>query len=232
MTAQAQTIRLMPQHDQPSSRTGATLSATLVPLGPDCADQAAIRQAVADLTNGPGLRAAAQLSRFLRFIVEESLAGRGDKLKAYTIATCALGRPSDFDPSRDPIVRVEATRLRAALANYYAAQGEAAPVRLHLVPGSYRPVIEIQAGTAPSKAAASRPTAPPPPARKPQLRTQANSGVLTWIVGASLVMNLFAAATIGFGLHALAQFRDAHPTMHALMERLAAQEQSEPLAKP
>ena len=52
---------------------------------------------------------------FLSFIVEETLAGRSSQLKGYTIAVAVYGRPERFDPQVDPIVRVEAGRLRRAL---------------------------------------------------------------------------------------------------------------------
>ena len=75
---------------------------------------------------------------FLRFVVETTLAGRGDRLKGYTIGVEALGRREDFDPQIDPIVRVEAGRLRAALARYYAGPGRNEPVVIELPRGAYR----------------------------------------------------------------------------------------------
>ena len=53
--------------------------------------------------------------KFLRYISEECLSGRQERLKGYTIATDVFGRPDNFNPSSDGIVRIEATRLRAAL---------------------------------------------------------------------------------------------------------------------
>jgi hypothetical protein len=64
-----------------------------------------------------------QLRAFLEYIVEAGLAGRGSLLKSYSIATQALGRPVNFDPATDAIVRVEAKRLRQALTRIYAKQG-------------------------------------------------------------------------------------------------------------
>lgn len=116
----------------------------LEPLAPKLVDDDLVEVALGQLLASSRLRSAVQLRRFLTFVVEESLAGRGDKLKAYTIATHALGRPVDFDPSKDPIVRVEATRLRAALTAYYADEGRGATIRFHMLPGSYRPMIEVR----------------------------------------------------------------------------------------
>ncbi len=61
-----------------------------------------------------------RLADFLRYIVETTLAGRSDEIKGYTIAVEALGRPRASNPQSDPIVRVEATRLRRALERYYS----------------------------------------------------------------------------------------------------------------
>ena len=63
----------------------------------------------------PNFTGANQLAHFLRFVVEETLAGRGQSLKQYTIAVKALGRLTGFDPQTDTIVRVQAGRLRRAL---------------------------------------------------------------------------------------------------------------------
>src|SRR5688572_29745405 len=62
--------------------------------------------------------------KFLRYVVEETLAGRADRIKAYSIATIVFERHADFDPQTDPIIRIEASRLRRALDHYYLAAGQ------------------------------------------------------------------------------------------------------------
>lgn len=119
-----------------------------MPLSADMPDLAAVQAAIHRLRQSERMASAAQLRRFFDYIVAESLAGRGDKLKAYSIATGALGRPEDFDPGRDPIVRVEATRLRGVLAAYYADEGRDETLRLRVPPGSYQPVVEFVAAHA------------------------------------------------------------------------------------
>jgi hypothetical protein len=95
----------------------------------------------------PGFDKSEQLKSFLRFIVEETIAGRGEQIKAYTIAVDALGRDVNFDPQLDPIVRVEAGRLRRALEHYYAREGRYAPMIIELPIGHYLPVFrEVSAG--------------------------------------------------------------------------------------
>lgn len=86
-------------------------------------------------------RAAPQLSAFLSFIVERTVEGRAAELKGYTIAVEGLGRPADFNPQLDPIVRVEAGRLRRALAQYYAGDGRDDPVQISMPVGGYVPVF-------------------------------------------------------------------------------------------
>jgi tetratricopeptide (TPR) repeat protein len=84
-------------------------------------------------------RSAPQLTAFLTFVVEQTLAGRAGELKGYTIAVEAFGRPPEFDPQSDPIVRVEAGRLRKALNLYFAAEGIDDPLRITIPVGAYVP---------------------------------------------------------------------------------------------
>ena len=58
-------------------------------------------------------------SRLLRYIVEESAAGRGGRLNQFSLGIDALDRGADFDPTTDSGVRVEVGRLRSKLREYY-----------------------------------------------------------------------------------------------------------------
>ena len=80
---------------------------------------------------------AGRASDFLRFVVEQTLAGNGQRLKGYTIGVEVFGRPADFDAQSDALVRVEAGRLRRRLVEYYAGEGSADPVRIELPRGTY-----------------------------------------------------------------------------------------------
>jgi tetratricopeptide (TPR) repeat protein len=115
---------------------------------------ARIRAALERVVSSATLSNSPQLVSFLRFVVEEALAGRGERLKAYTIATAALGRTADFDPQSDPIVRVEATRLRAMLARYYEGPGRDDPVMIEIARGSYVPTFKDRPAPGPDKRAA------------------------------------------------------------------------------
>lgn len=96
--------------------------------------------------------------RFLRHVVEETLAGRADRIKGYSVATAVFERDDDFDPQLDPIVRIEAGRLRRALQHYYLTAGRHDPVRILIPKGSYVPTFE-QVGPTTNPA----PTAGSPP---------------------------------------------------------------------
>ena len=102
-------------------------------------DTAEIRAALTRILSSDGFSGGAQLAAFLRHIVEETLAGRSERIRAYTIGVEALGRPASFDPQRDPIVRVEANRLRQALATYYAGSGSDEDLVIEVPRGRYVP---------------------------------------------------------------------------------------------
>jgi hypothetical protein len=98
-----------------------------------------IRAVLGRIAASAAFRASPRLTAFLRYIVERALAGEGGRLKGYTIAVEALGRGVDFDPQADPIVRVEAGRLRRRLEHYFAGEGAGEPVVIELPLGSYVP---------------------------------------------------------------------------------------------
>ena len=89
----------------------------------------------------PPFKTSPQLTAFLVYVVNEELDGRGELIKAYSVAVDALGRPDSFDPSSDPVIRVIATRLRKALDTFYDKPDPGVPYRIRLVRGSYRPVF-------------------------------------------------------------------------------------------
>jgi hypothetical protein len=113
----------------------------VAPLDPERPHPDDIREGLRRIVNSSPFRDAYRLSSFLSFIVEMTLMGDGKKLKAYTIAVEALGRGTDFDPQIDPIVRVEAVRLRHALARYYSGTGRDDPLVIEVPRGSYVPAF-------------------------------------------------------------------------------------------
>jgi len=81
-----------------------------------------------------------QLLRFLRFVVNEALTGGGAKERV--IGMEVFRRPPDYDAGADPVVRVEARRLRRKLAEYYSGQGREDPLEIRLPKGGYVPIFE------------------------------------------------------------------------------------------
>ena len=96
----------------------------------------------------------ARMARFLRYTVELALDGKGSDIKEYRIGLDVFDRRSDYDPRVDPIVRVEARRLRQKLAAYYAAEGVADEVVIDFEKGNYVPFFRPRTpATAPAPAA-------------------------------------------------------------------------------
>jgi TolB-like protein/Tfp pilus assembly protein PilF len=89
-----------------------------------------------------------RLSAFLRFVVDETLKGRGETLKEPVLAHQLYGKEANFDGASNPIVRVDARRLRDKLREYYG--GRTDPVVISLPKGSYVPAFEFRAGTTPA----------------------------------------------------------------------------------
>ena len=97
-----------------------------------------VLEALEAIVSSAEFLASPHLAAFLTYCVTETLEGRASGIKAYTVATGVLGRPPYFDPQTDPIVRVEATRLRRAMERYYSGIGSSDPVRIEMPRGGYQ----------------------------------------------------------------------------------------------
>lgn len=82
-----------------------------------------------------------RLRKMLEYVMAKFLTGQCDLLKEYTIGLEVFDRGTSFDPTSDPIVRVEASRLRHKLSWYYSSEGKTSPFRIELPKGTYSPVI-------------------------------------------------------------------------------------------
>jgi hypothetical protein len=131
---------------------------TLAPIGEqrngreDGPQSDEILDALARIIGSRQLRESAQLQHFFDYIVRETLAGRQDGLKEYTIGCRVFNRKPDYDTRHDGIVRVQATSLRKRLDKYYSDEGTADTVGIELPRGGYVPsfhyrpaVIEVPA---------------------------------------------------------------------------------------
>jgi len=119
---------------------------------------------------------AGRLSRFLRYIVQETIAERAAAIKEYCIGVEVYDRPQEYDPKQDAIVRVEAGRLRSKLDRYYASSGSGNPLRIALPKGTYVPEF-----------AAAAPAGPPPPTRFPRRLVYAGVAVVI-LVASTLIL--------------------------------------------
>ena len=94
---------------------------------------------------------APRISRFLKFVINEELAGRGARINGTQIAIEVYDRDQTFDPKTDPIVRVEAQRLRRILDKYYADGSNQGKIQITIPKGGYRPSFQ-QPGQEPDSA--------------------------------------------------------------------------------
>ena len=92
-----------------------------------------------------------RLKRFISFIVTETVAGRSGELKEYVIGVQVFAKDPSFDPRTDPIVRVQARRLRARLVKYYREEGQGDEIAIDLPKGGYSPVFRRKESTASGK---------------------------------------------------------------------------------
>lgn len=97
------------------------------------------------------LSKSANLARLLQYICNVYFEGKAQDLKEYNIGVEALGRPPDFDPTANSIVRVEIHRLRERLKKYYELEGARDPIIVSLNPGSYVPLFIRRAELAPEQ---------------------------------------------------------------------------------
>lgn len=188
-------------------------------------DAAQVRAALDELLAWEAMRRSPQLSAFLRYIVEATLRGDAASLKAYSIAVDVLGRGEDFDPQTDPIVRVQARRLRSLLSTFYASGHSRGPVQIELPVGRYvpefRPREAIDEEQGPSGDSGGQP------------RNEAPRNV--WIVGVIAICVLGAAIVFWPALsERTASFGAARQPSHPLVivqefENLASDEQGAPL---
>jgi len=100
-----------------------------------------VRQQLERILESREFQGSGRTKRFLRYVVEETLAGGADRIKAFTVAVAAFDRDETFNPQTDPIVRIEAGRLRRCLERYYLIAGPDDDVLIEIPKGSYVPTF-------------------------------------------------------------------------------------------
>jgi adenylate cyclase len=108
----------------------------------DKPDPEAIRLQLDRILQSADFRGSEKQREFLSFVVNETLEGRASQIKGYTLAVAVYGRRTGFDPQVDPIVRVEAGRLRRGLEHYYLTAGNNDPVHILIPKGTYIPTFQ------------------------------------------------------------------------------------------
>ncbi|MGO4728298.1 MULTISPECIES: tetratricopeptide repeat protein [unclassified Inquilinus] len=126
----------------------------------------AIREALEHILASTDFDASERNRRFLRHVVEETLAGRADRIKGYSVAMAVFDREASFDPQIDPIVRIEASRLRRSLDHYYLTGGQDDAIRVSISKGGYVPTFTVKEAADPTidLPGAALPASPPRPA--------------------------------------------------------------------
>ena len=139
-------------------------------------DRKAVRDQLDRIVKSGAFHQSRRRQRFLEYIVNETLAGRGELLKGYNIALAVFDRTDTFDSNVDPIVRMAAGRLRDRLREYYETDGRDDPVRIELPKGTYTPHIEFR----------QAPTLDPRPARAAPIKRLMLAAAVLLIITASL----------------------------------------------
>jgi serine/threonine-protein kinase len=119
-------------------------------MKPEDRNGQAVREQLERVLASPAFARNERLCRFLRFVFERHLEGRDQEIKESLIAVEVFGRKPDYNPKQYSIVRTEAGRLRARLAEYYAGEGNRDPVVIELPKGGYTPVFREAEERAPA----------------------------------------------------------------------------------
>jgi TolB-like protein len=157
--------------------------------------------------------------QFLVYVCEEALAGRAERIKAFTVAVEVFGRNASFDPQNDPIVRVQAGHLRRTLERYYLGAGCNDPIRLTIPKGAYVPLFERAQESAPAPLAAVAPAQVPTDAVVP-VRSNATHR-RRWVAAAvaALALTLLSAAALGLRSRLTPTIQSAGPAIPRLFVR-------------
>lgn len=108
------------------------------PLSPSETD---VRAQLKRIFSSADFDAPDRVRRFLTYVIEETIAGRAERLKAYSIAIEVFNRDASFDAQTDPVVRIEASRVRRTLEHYYLTGGAKDPLVITMPKGGYVPVF-------------------------------------------------------------------------------------------
>jgi hypothetical protein len=141
------------------------------------------------MVNSHTLHGSESLCKLLRYLADHAIKHPGVALKEYQIATEVFGRPADFDPHLDSLVRVQAGRLRGKLAEYYASEGANDPIIVELRKGAYTLVFHSTSGHTGPILAHDREA-------EPSIALPARDRSLPWKIGLGAFVVLAIAAIV------------------------------------
>ena len=170
----------------------------------DCPSELTLAQ-LERILKSPVLVTSPSLCRFLRYIVEETLAGRSSTIKEYSIGVNVFGRGDEFNPRLDPIVRVQARNLRSRISRYYLSEGAGDPLIIDLPKGAYVPLFRQVAEVAPVETALAQAPDPVAAAAEPDPPKEPSWQRPALIVAAVLVVLLTAVVLLLSHTHAAPQ---------------------------
>ena len=136
------------------------------------------REQVEKILRNPLFSNSPRLSRFLRFVVDETLAGRADRIKESVIGVEVFDKNPTYDPRADATVRTEASKLRSKLNAYYETSGKSDLLVISVPKGGYVPVFTSRPATG----------VVPPPAGGMRVADRSIASHLHWIAAAALLL--------------------------------------------
>lgn len=150
------------------------------------------RAALKRILDSEGFVASPRLQQFLTYVTEETLNGRGERIRGKAIAVEVYGRRLDGDSGGLNLVRVEAQRLRRLLDEYYEGAGASEDIRIHIPVGGYLP--SISQGHAPEMSSegpdSDRALAGDNPSRNRRVGLAVGAVAVSLILGAVLILSL------------------------------------------
>ncbi len=163
----------------------------------------AVQAQVERILHSETLRNSDALRRLLKFLADRSLAGEADALKEYSIGIDALGKPPTYDPKQDSIVRIQVSRLRHKLADYYQSEGRDDPLLIELPKGHFK--LSFESRSPPAEVTMPAPVTGGRGAAADWRRAAAATGVALLIAvawGASATVKLRREQEISAPIHA------------------------------
>lgn len=166
-------------------------------------DDVLIKTSLTKILESESFSRSERLRTFLSYVVTKEQEGLGHQLKGYTIGVDVFARAETFDPGGDPLVRVQAGKLRKLLDHYYTHEGKSDAIQIRIPVGSYVPVYHKQSAVEEEREASARAEVRTSEARTETRHAPARRGLRFAQVGLLTLTILNIAA---LGLHAASRY--------------------------